>query len=302
MEDFHWTMLIFKTTQTASKLGYNVEVQNRFAQQCCPLCKKDLNARFRVLANNFFFFFVDWNFIDDWKRDLLFKKKEKKKTGGQFFFFFQSLVLEIQLYHHLLTTWLKFTFSLKWLRRYKTVCLIFAVPDEDGGSPASSPFPLHFLSSAFRRKYQRVESRQHTKWRPHDEDKESCSFHIQTTKRKRRGLRMLETLNYEISNMHSIVLLERSQGSLYKHTITQIHLHTHIRGWNDYLYTYWHGKHNPTTLHSGCHVNNVYNPNPSPFLCWVLRIVSFFLFLLSLPPSSLLWHALTVEFCLWRHT
>lgn len=63
MEDFHSTMLIFKTTRTASKLGYNVEVQNRFAQQCCPLCKKDLNARFRVLAKNFFF--VDWNFIDD---------------------------------------------------------------------------------------------------------------------------------------------------------------------------------------------------------------------------------------------
>lgn len=154
---------------------------------------------------------------------------------------------------------------------------------------------LHFLSSAFRRKSQCVESRQHMKWRPHDEeDVECCSIHIQTTKRKRRGLRMLETLNYEISNLHSIILLERSQGSLYKHTITQIHLHTHIWGWNDNLHTYWHGKHNPTTLHSGCHVNNVYNPNPSPFLCWVLRIVSFYFF----PPHPLLWHALTVEFCL----
>lgn len=79
-------MLIFKTTQTASKLGYNVEVQNRFAQQCCPLCKKDLNARFRVLANNFFSLWTGISLMTEKETSYL-KKKKRKRLEDSFFFF-----------------------------------------------------------------------------------------------------------------------------------------------------------------------------------------------------------------------
>lgn len=84
-------MLIFKTTQTASKLGYNVEVQNRFAQQCCPLCKKDLNARFRVLANNFFSLWTGISLMTEKETSYLKKREKKRKRLEDSFFFFFSI-------------------------------------------------------------------------------------------------------------------------------------------------------------------------------------------------------------------